>query len=227
MVRVLLIDDDKDLLGIFSDYLRKFGHRVDTQGSGEEALRALVKSPPDVVVLDVSMPGMDGWEVLRRIRAASKVPVIMLTARAEEPEVLEGFKLGADDYVSKPFSFAQMEARIRAVQRRAASGQRAAEMKLSSGDLEVDLESHRVSRRGESIKLTPTEFRLLVVLMEEPGKIMSPDQLVRRVWGEQYAAESDYVRRYVWYLRRKIEDNPDQPRYIRNERNVGYYFAKT
>jgi two-component system KDP operon response regulator KdpE len=226
MSTVLLVDDDASLLEILRDYLERFEHRVQTTTSGEQALTFIQESPPEVVVLDVTMPEVSGWEVLKRIRERSHVPVIMLTARTEEPEILQGFALGADDYVAKPFSFAQLEARIRAVVARAGrAGAHDGNGVMAQGDLRVDLDSHRVSRGGENVKLTPTEFRLLVTLMEHPGKIYSPEQLVRRVWGEQYATESDYVRRYIWYLRQKIEQNPDEPRYIRNERNVGYYFA--
>ena len=225
MTRLLLIDDDPALLEILSDYLERADHGVQIAASGSAGLALLWASSPDLVVLDVAMPEMDGWEVLKAIRERSQVPVILLTARTEEPDVLQGFSFGADDYVAKPFSFAQLEARIRAVLNR---GDRAGAEPvgvLLQGDLSVDLDAHRVSRGGATIKLTPTEFRLLVALMEQPGKIFSADQLVRKVWGDQYASESDYVRRYIWYLRQKVETDPDTPRYIRNERNVGYYFS--
>jgi two-component system KDP operon response regulator KdpE len=225
MPRILLIDDDPALREIFGAYLTRLEHDVTSAGGGEAALKQIAADAPDVVVLDVAMPGMDGWETLERIRRQSSVPVIMLTAHTEEPEILKGFALGADDYVAKPFSFAQLEARVRAVLARGTRPAAGAAPVMAGGGLQVNLDSHRVSRDGETVKLTPTEFKLLVALMEQPGKILSPDQLVRKVWGPQYATESDYVRRYIWYLRQKLEDNPDEPRYIRNERNVGYYFA--
>jgi DNA-binding response OmpR family regulator len=225
MPKVLLVDDDRALLEILSDYLARFDHEAVTADTGQEALSLIESEHPDIVVLDVGMAQVDGWSTLKAIRRTSSVPVIMLTARTEEPDILQAFSLGADDYVSKPFSFAQLEARVRAVLGRAGRATREEADVLAEGDLKVDLDSHRVLRDGETVKLTPTEFRLLVALMEQPGKIMSPDQLVRKVWGDEYASESDYVRRYIWYLRQKIEANPDEPRYIRNERNVGYYFA--
>lgn len=227
MSHILLIDDDAALREMLGDYLTRLGHDVTSAGGGEAGLAQLAETTPDGVVLDVAMPGMDGWQTLERIRQRSSVPVIMLTARTEEPEILKGFALGADDYVSKPFSFAQLEARVRAVLARGRRPSAETASVIAEGRLEVNLDSHRVSRDGDTVKLTPTEFKLLVALMEQPGKILSPDELVRKVWGPQYATESDYVRRYIWYLRQKLEDNPDDPHYILNERNVGYYFAAT
>jgi two-component system KDP operon response regulator KdpE len=225
MARILLVDDDPALLEILSTYLQRLDHAVQSTARPDKGLEAVSAAPPDIVVLDVSMPGLDGWQVLRRIRAASHVPIIMLTAASEEADVLKGFSLGADDYVSKPFSFAQLEARIRAVLARVTGRAGPAARVLIHGDLAVDVAAHRVTRGGQPLKLTPTEFRLLVTLMEQPNRVLSSEVLVRRVWGEEYASESDYVRRYIWYLRQKIEPNPDDPSYIRNERNIGYYFA--
>lgn len=225
MAELLLIDDDPALLEILAEYLVRAGHTVQSAASGAEGLKLLKVTSPDLIVLDVAMPVMDGWQVLATIRERAPLPVILLTARTEEPDVLQGFALGADDYVAKPFSFAQLDARIRAVLARGDRAAGGAITSLKQGDLRVDLDAHRVYRRGEAVKLTPTEFRLLVALMEQPGKILSADQLVRKVWGDQYASESDYVRRYIWYLRQKIEEDPDSPRYIKNERSAGYYFS--
>lgn len=225
MTRLLLIDDDPSLLEILGDYLSHAGHEVETAATGSAGLRAAQTAEPDLVLLDVAMPGLDGWQVLRSLRETSAVPVIMLTARSDEPEVLRGFALGADDYVVKPFSFAQLEARVRAVLARTGPGPAEDTRLLTAGELQVDLDAHRVRKGEDIVKLTPTEFRLLVALMEQPGKVLSFEELVTRVWGAQYSGEGDYVRRYVWHLRRKLEDNPESPRYIQNERNVGYYFA--
>lgn len=225
MTRLLLIDDDPSLLEILGDYLSHAGHEVETAATGSAGLQAARTAEPDLVLLDVAMPGLDGWQVLRSLRETSAVPVIMLTARPDEPEVLRGFALGADDYVVKPFSFAQLEARVRAVLARTGPGPAKDTRLLAAGELQVDLDAHRVRRGEDIVKLTPTEFRLLVALMEQPGKVLSFEELVTRVWGAQYSGEGDYVRRYVWHLRRKLEDNPESPRYIQNERNVGYYFA--
>jgi two-component system KDP operon response regulator KdpE len=225
MATILLVDDDAALLEILSEYLQRFDHRISTATTGAECLERLVDSQFNLVVLGVNIPGIDGWQTLSEVRASSDVPVIMLTARTEERDVLKGFGLGADDYVAKPFSFAQFEARIRAVLARGSGRGRVESRVLTAGSLSVDLDAHRVTRDGVPIKLTPTEFRLLVTLMEQPNKVLSPKILVRRVWGDEYESESDYVRRYIWYLRQKLETSPDEPEYIRNERNMGYYFA--
>ena len=227
MANVMLVDDDPALVEILSTYLRHFSHEVETVSSGDECLDAMARKRSDIVVLDVNMPGVNGWQTLQQIRTEHHVPVIMLTAAAEEADILKGFALGADDYVSKPFSFAQLEARIRAVLTRGAGRPEPAPRVITHGDLAVDLDAHRVYRGGQPVKLTPTEFRLLVTLMEQPNRVLSSEVLVRRVWGEEYASDSDYVRRYIWYLRQKIEPNPDDPAYIRNERNIGYYFASS
>ncbi len=225
MARLLLVDDDDALLEILGNYLHRAGDEVRTATSGVAALSALAEELPDLVVLDVNMPGMNGWQILARIRETSQTPVIMLTARTDEPDVLRGFAAGADDYVAKPFSFAQLEARIRAVLARAGHGPESEARQLVAGNLRVDLNSHRVRRDGELVNLTPTEFRLLVALMEQPGRVLSPQQLVAKVWGSEYLNEIGYIRRYIWHLRQKLEPNPDSPIYIQNERNVGYYFT--
>ena len=226
MARLLLIDDDAALLRVLTDYLKHFDYEILTADTGAAGLELARSAQPDLVVLDVTMPGMDGLEVLRTLRHETDVPVVMLTALAGEVDVLTGFGLGADDYVSKPFSVAQLEARIRAILSRAEHRPRQGSGVLSHGDLIVELDTHRVRRRGEPVKLTPTEFKLLVTLMEHPGRVLPAEELVVRVWGKEYAGQVDYVRRYIWYLRQKIEDDAEAPRYIQNERNVGYYFAE-
>jgi DNA-binding response OmpR family regulator len=223
--RLLLVDDDPALLEVLGSFLTRAGYEVATAASGAAAEHAFARQEPDLAVLDVNMPGMDGWEVLQMLRRTSAMPVIMLTARSDEPDVLRGFSLGADDYIAKPFSFAQLEARIRAAHARSGHDPRADPRLLSFGDLQVDLDSHRVRRAGEIVNLTPTEFRLLTALMEHPGRVLSPQQLVSSVWGKGYEEEIGYIRRYVWHLRQKVEPDPNAPRYIHNERNVGYYFS--
>ncbi|HEX6139957.1 MAG TPA: response regulator transcription factor [Candidatus Limnocylindria bacterium] len=224
MPRVLLVDDDRSLLELLADYLRRQGHEVRAAATGQEGITVAAEWQPDLVLLDVTMPGLDGWQVLSRLRSASPVPVIMLTARGDEPEILRGFAGGTDDYVTKPFSFAQLGARIKAVLDRSPRGREASSGILRGADLEVDLDRHRVLRGGEPIDLTPTEFRILVTLLREPGRVLSARQIVAAVWGSEYADETGYIRRYVWHLRRKLEDDPRQPRYILNERSVGYLF---
>lgn len=224
MTNLLLIDDDKGLDQLLSDYLAGQGYSVRAAENGKLGLRAMYERQPDIILLDVTMPDKDGWETLRRIREISNVPVIMLTARSDETDILHGFSLGADDYVTKPFSFAQLSARLHAVLGR--SGQESpAEVKLSSDGLEVDMRLKRVWRDGEPLALTPTEFKLLVTLMHHAGDVVSPKDLVKEVWGAQYASEIGHVRRYIWHLRQKIEPDPENPRYIHNDRGFGYRFG--
>jgi DNA-binding response OmpR family regulator len=224
MTRVLIVDDDRALLELLTDYLGRTGHEVLAAPGGQAGLAILAESAPDLVILDVTMPGLDGWQVLARIRAISSVPVIMLTARGEESDVLRGFAGGADDYVTKPFSFAQLAARIKAVLDRASPDRAEPSTVLRGSDLEVDIDRHRVLRGGEAVELTPTEFQILVTLLQQPGRVLSARQIVAAVWGSEYAEETGYIRRYVWHLRQKLERDPHEPRYIVNERSVGYVF---
>jgi DNA-binding response OmpR family regulator len=220
---ILLIDDDASLSNLLAEYLREQGHLIHVAEDGQKGLRTFFEQKPDLVALDVTMPKMDGWETLKRIREMSRTPVIMLTARSDESEVLRGFSLGADDYVSKPFSFAQFGARIKAVLGRVDEASPSSE-NLEAGGLRIDFATRRVTRDGELIPLTPTEFRLLTVLMRHPGEVISAEDLVREVWGPQYANEIGFVRRYIWHLRQKVERDPENPQYIHNERGYGYRF---
>lgn len=224
MSRILIVDDDRSLLELLTDYLGRLGHDIRGVPDGQQALACFDDPPPELVLLDVTMPGLDGWQVLARIRAASQVPVIMLTARGEESEVLRGFAGGADDYVTKPFSFAQLAARIKAVLDRVSLDRREDANVLRGADLVVDVDRHRVLRGDESVDLTPTEFRILETLLRQPGHVLSARQIVSAVWGAEFAEETGYIRRYVWHLRRKLERDPHDPRYIVNERSVGYVF---
>ncbi len=224
MSKLLLIDDDQNLTRLLSQYLEAQGFETVTAGDGKAGLRALFQHNPDLVILDVTMPQRDGWETLERIREVSEVPVIMLTARDEETDVLRGFSLGADDYVTKPFSFAQLSARVHAVLARIHRAETAGPDELVQRDLTVNLRTDQVWRGGERVNLTPTEFKLLVALMRRAGEVLSPEELVREVWGPQYAGEVGHVRRYVYHLRKKLEPDPDHPRYIHNERGFGYRF---
>jgi two-component system KDP operon response regulator KdpE len=224
MTDLLVIDDDKGLTQLLGDFLSGQGYSVRTSENGKLGLRAMYERQPEMVLLDVTMPEKDGWETLKRIREVSNVPVIMLTARGDETDILHGFSLGADDYVTKPFSFAQLSARMRAVLGR--SGQdNAAENKFSADGLELDIRLKRVWRDGQPVALTPTEFKLLATLMRHAGDVVSPKDLVKEVWGAQYSSEIGNVRRYVWHLRQKIERDPENPRYIHNDRGFGYRFG--
>lgn len=230
MATLLLIDDDLSLTELLADYLGGQGHVVHVAHNGNEGLRSFYAVQPDLVVLDVTMPQRDGWQTLERIRELTRTPVVMLTARNEEANVLRGFKLGVDDYVTKPFSFAELAARVQSVLSRVVKrGSKAsligeAATILRQGDLVVDLAAKRVWRDEELIHLTPTEFKLLVTLMENAGEVLLPQDLVRAVWGEQYASDVGYVRRYIWHLRKKLEHDPSRPQYIHNEHGFGYRF---
>lgn len=224
MAKLVLIDDDENLMELLGAYLKNNGHEVFTCEDGKKGLREIYKQQPDLVILDVTMPIKDGWEVLKDTREFSDVPVIMLTSRSEEQDILQGFSQGADDYVTKPFSFAQLSARVQAVLSR--SGQKNNELKeyIQIGDIAVDLRTRQVSRNNEPISLTPTEMNLLTALMNRAGEVVSPEELVKEVWGPQYADEVGHVRRYIWHLRKKIEPDPENPIYIHNERGFGYKF---
>jgi DNA-binding response OmpR family regulator len=222
MPEILIIDDDQNLSTLLCEFLRGQSYATRCAANGRAGLREMFERKSDLILLDVTMPQMDGWEMLKRIREVSDVPVIMLTARDDESDILRGFSQGADDYVTKPFSFAQLAARIKAVLARksdASSGEH-----LTAGDLEVDIPTRRVLRGGQAINLTPTEFNLLVALMRRKGEVLSSEELARQVWGPQYATEVGFVRRYIWHLRKKMEYDPNNPQYVHNERGFGYRF---
>ncbi|MFQ6014461.1 MAG: response regulator transcription factor [Anaerolineae bacterium] len=225
--KILVIDDDKTLLGLLKQSLEKADFKVLTATNGLAGLQQLYEQRPDLVILDVMMPRMDGWETCSRIREVSQVPIIMLTAKDEETDKLKGFKYGVDDYVTKPFSFAELTARVKAVLYRTQQPPPDKKAKkYSVGDLIVDLDNLRVTKRGKPVDLTPTEFRLLACLVENAGRVLSHEQLLTRVWGYDYAEDTGYVKRYVWYLRQKLEDDPSKPEYIFTERGFGYSFRK-
>ncbi len=223
--KVLLIDDDLSILKLLGRYLENAGYDVVTAENGIRGLQQLYEERPDLVILDVMMPRMDGWETCRRIREMTDVPIIMLTVKGEEPDKLKAFRLGVDDYVTKPFSFAELAARVRAVLQRAGRDvTHDHEMRIQVRDLILDRKTRVAIRGDETIELTPTEFLLLSVLMERAGEVISPEELVSAVWGPDYADATGYIRRYIWHLRQKIEPDPANPIYILNERGFGYRF---
>jgi DNA-binding response OmpR family regulator len=225
--RVLVIDDDAEVASLVRVWLERNDFAVDVANDGLAGLRQLYQSRPDLVVLDVSMPKMDGWEVCRRIRELDSVPVIMLTAKSDMTCRVKGFDLGADDYLTKPFELPELLARVRAILRRsrALQPQEDTERVISQGDLAVDLETHRVSVAGKPVDLSPTEFRLLSFLIQNRGKIVSHTQILANVWGPEYRDQIAYVKLYIRYLREKIESNPATPQYILTERGFGYQFV--
>lgn len=220
---IMLIDDDPTLLDLLSEHLRLAGYRVATESTGEGGLRLAEKNHPDLVMLDVMMPGMDGWQVCERLRKISSVPVILLTAKGEELDKLRGFRLGVDDYVTKPFSFAELTARVGAVLARARRSS-APPHSLISGDLTIDFGRRQVSVAGDPVELTPTEFRLLETLARRAHHTISIETLLAEVWGPQYTGEIEYIKRFIWALRKKIEADPGDPRHLITERGYGYRF---
>ncbi len=223
MSEILIIDDDQGLTQLLGDYLVRQGYTIRIAYDGHEGMRAIFERRPALILLDINLPSQNGIETLIRIREVCDVPVIMLTAQGEEKMVLKSFALGVDDYVTKPFSFAQLAARAHAVLSRGSTNDEDVD-ELRAADLVVYLKSKRVLRNGEPLTLTPTEFKLLTAIMRRSGEVVSLDELVREVWGQQYAGEIGYVRRYIWHLRQKIEPDPDHPRYLYNERGYGYRF---
>ena len=220
---ILLIDDDPTLLELLSGHLQTAGYRPLAASSGPSGLRLAAEAQPDLVVLDVMMPGMDGWEVCERLQDKSHIPIIMLTAKGEEIDKLRGFRLGVDDYVTKPFSFAEVVARVGAVLARAAHPSAAAH-KVTSGDLTIDFDQRRVAVAGRPADLTPTEYRLLETLARRTGQPLSTEQLLHEVWGPGYAGEIEHVKHFIWALRKKIEADPGDPKHILTERGFGYRF---
>lgn len=220
---ILIIDDDATLLELLSSHLQTAGYYSLTAQDGPSGLRLADAAPPDLVVLDVMMPGMDGWEVCERLREKSRLPVIMLTAKSEEIDKLRGFRLGVDDYVSKPFSFAELAARVGAVLSRARLTS-AATHTLTSGDLAIDFDERYVALNGQLVELTPTEYRLLETLAHHPHRTVPAETLLVEVWGPEYAGEVEHVKHYIWTLRKKIEADPGDPKHILTERGFGYRF---
>ncbi|OGO40193.1 MAG: hypothetical protein A2Z04_08685 [Chloroflexi bacterium RBG_16_57_9] len=207
--------------------LEKAGYQVITATNGLAGLQQMYERRPDIIILDVMMPRMDGWETCSRIREVSQIPIIMLTAKDEEADKIRGFTYGVDDYVTKPFSFAELTARVGAILHRVKQATPAKSPDVVvAGDLTIELENRRVLRDGQPVDLTPTEFRLLAVLVENVGRVLSHEQLLTQVWGYEYAGDTGYVKRYIWYLRRKLEDDPSNPRHIITERGFGYSFRK-
>ena len=220
--KILLVDDDRTLLGFLSEYLQSEVLEVLACSSGTEALRAVYRERPDIVVLDVMMPGMDGWELCARLRELADFPIIVLTAKSSEADKLRGFRLGVDDYVTKPFSFAELSARIQAVLARTQANPITHGPLYAAGNLRVDMDKRQVVRGKELIPLTPTEFRLLQCLVNKRGQPVSEATLAQEVWGSHRQGDTAVVRRYVWLLRQKLEDDPTHPAAILTVRGFGY-----
>ncbi|WP_394614161.1 response regulator [Lentzea sp. JNUCC 0626] len=225
MPRVLLIEDDEAVREGLSLALTYQGHTVDAVPTGEEGLDLLSSVTPDVVVLDLMLPGVDGFEVCRRIRATGDLPIIMLTARNDDIDVVAGLEAGADDYVVKPAQARVLEARIRAVLRRSSATPVAEVVAERHGDLTIDRDGLVVTRFGRPVSLAPTELRLLLELSSSPGRVMSRQQLLGSVWDQGYLGDSRLVDACVQRLRSKIEDDPAAPVYVQTVRGFGYRFG--
>jgi DNA-binding response OmpR family regulator len=225
MKRILIVDDEEMIVRTVKAYLDREGFKTYTAYDGEEALRAFEEKGPDLIVLDLMLPKASGIEVTRKIRATSRVPIIMLTAKAAEADRVVGLELGADDYVVKPFSPRELVARIRAVLRRIDGASGEAE-KIVSGDLEIDVKTRDVVVDGRQIELTPTEFDLLAYLARHPGQVFTRLQLLREVQGYTYDAFARTIDTHVKNLRRKLEEDPKKPHYIQTVHGVGYRFAR-
>ena len=227
--KVLIIDDDADLRQLASLIFKKVGAQVSTAADGVEAMSKLFTQQPDLILLDVMLPGMDGFEICKRIRQVSDAPLIMLTALNREQEMLRGLEAGADDFLSKPFNTDILLARARTVLRRTehsnGNGHHTA-FEYNDGYLGIDFERRNVMIKGQRIKLTPIEFRLLAHLARNAGKVLTFQQILRSVWGYEYQASIDYVHVYISHLRSKIEENTKSPRYITTVHGVGYIFEK-
>jgi len=220
--RILVVEDEARLVRLIRAVLESQGYGVTVAPTGERALEQIVLEQPDLVLLDLRLPGgMDGFEICRRIREFSMVPVVMLTASAREEEKLAGFNAGADDYITKPFSSRELLARVKAVLRRTQVRQDSPAV-IEVGDLAINLASQRVTIADEPVHLTPTEYRLLLALARQPDRVMTHTDLLTEVWGGEYRDEVEYLRTYIRYLRQKLEPDPTNPRYLVTRPGVGY-----
>jgi two-component system KDP operon response regulator KdpE len=225
--RILIVDDDPALLRVASYNLEQEGYEVLTAPDGQAGLKAVFEYRPDLVILDVMLPRLDGFETCRRIRELTNVPILMLTARQQEEDIIHGLELGADDYLVKPFVIGVLIARVKALLRRAQLPP-IEEPALTYQDdwLRIDLPTRIVEVNGKRVSLSATEFKLLALLLKNAGRILEFNQILTHVWGPEYRDEISYVRVYISHLRQKIEPDPESPTYIQTERQVGYRFVR-
>jgi two-component system KDP operon response regulator KdpE len=224
--RILVVDDEERMVRFIRLNLEHDGFEVEEAFNGRQALDKLRQTLPDLIILDVMMPDLSGFEVLRMIRESNDVPVIMLTAKAEEDDRVNGLELGADDYITKPFSPRELVSRVRAVLRRTVDTKDQTSQVIEVDErLKVDFSRREVWVEDKLVKLRPTEYRLLYHFMQNAGWVISHDQILANVWGYEYRDEPHYVRLYVNYLRQKLEEDPTNPKYILTERGVGYRFV--
>lgn len=220
---VLIIDDDANLREMVGMVLQSDSYNVQTEPTGRDGLDHITQSPPDLVILDVNLPDMTGFEVLKELRQRSKVSVLMLTGRAEMSDLVQGLDTGADDYLTKPFQSEELLARVRALLRRVPP----VDQPLVAGNNEITIDSktRTVRIRGDVVELTPTEYQLLVLMAQSPGEVFDHQTLLRNVWGEEYTNDTAYLKVYIWHLRRKLEQDPHDPKLVMTEWGVGYRLA--
>jgi two-component system OmpR family response regulator len=223
--KILIIEDEKPIADAVAYSLKGEGFAVNVARDGESGLSLARTEKPDLIILDLMLPGMDGLAVCRAVRRETKTPIIMLTAKAEEADRVVGLELGADDYVTKPFSVRELMARVKAVLRRAADAAEPDEEQLTSGDLVMNLAEHTVTLGGNAVNLSPKEFDLLAALLRHRGRVLSRDVLLERVWGEETYIDTHTVDVHIRWLREKIETNPSKPERIVTVRGVGYKFV--
>lgn len=223
---ILVVDDDIRIQRMMRRMLELDGYAVIAAGDGQAALDILDRETPDLVLLDIMLPGMDGYEVCRRIREFSRIPIIMVTAKGNDQEKVDGLDAGADDYVTKPFATGELTARVRAVLRRAAQWEEAPMSTFTCGDLVIDFARRRVSLCGRDVNLTGTEYRLLSYLAQNADRVVTPNQILKKVWGEEYSSEMNLLQANIARLRRKLGDDAREPRYIFTRPGIGYMLAR-
>jgi two-component system, OmpR family, KDP operon response regulator KdpE len=222
-VRILIADDDPQMVRALRITLSARGYDVTTADDGTEALRLAVDTHPELIVLDLGMPGLTGIEVIEAVRGWSEVPILVVSGRSDSLEKVDALDAGADDYVTKPFAADELLARIRALSRRRASATE--EPVITFGDVVVDLSAHTVTRADQPVRLTPTEWRLLEVLVRNPDRLITRETLLTEVWGPQYTTDTGYLRLYVGQLRKKLEATPSEPQHLLTESGMGYRFV--
>mgnify|MGYP000765447937 FL=1 len=225
---VLIVEDEKNIVDIIAFNLKKEGYTVITAADGEEGVQKAMEENPDLILLDIMLPKMDGFEVCQHIREFSNMPIVMLTAKGDDMDKILGLEYGADDYITKPFNILEVKARIKAIMRRTAASQpRKEESKvIEAGDLKLDCESRRLFILGREVNLTAKEFDLLELLVNNPNKVYGRENLLNLVWGYEYPGDVRTVDVHVRRLREKIESNPSEPKYVHTKWGVGYYYSQ-
>ena len=221
--RILVVDDDPNLRETIALVLTAQGYTVQSAGTGKDGLAQAGANAPDLMILDINLPDMEGFEVMRELRRFSGMPVLMLTGRSGSTDIISGLDSGADDYLTKPFKADEMLARVRALLRRVPASDQP--IVAAEGQLEIDTRTRIVRVRGDKVELTPTEYQLLLLLANHSGEVLDHRTLLQRVWGEEYISDTAYLKVYIWHLRRKLEQNPHDPKIVMTEWGVGYRLA--